>query len=240
MSSIPEKSKANFSDLLAELAGEATAKTRALQTEESDRQARDAALHGALNKLFKFFNQFTNHLNKIQPAIPRVYGASIQIVYDQLVWLDGFTDYRKQSMADNALLDHVLLRIQLTNPAPLEIKRRWHQLDLLKSELNAAGLRAIDDLDIARSEKTKQEFFHIKLHPDFGLRLHFQGNYDTGEIELHCTNLEDFGALAYTLQTAEITTEFLDELGRYLMGRSAELPERLSRAHRVAAHAISR
>jgi hypothetical protein len=238
MSGTPEKSKADFSDLLAELAGEATAKSRALQNEEVERQARDAALHGALSKLFKFFNQFSNHLNQIKPTIPRVYGSPLQIVYDKLVWNEGFTDFRKQSFADNALLDHVTLRIQLHNATPVQIKRRWHQLDDLKNDLSILGLCSLDDLDIALSDKTKQEFFHLHLAPDFYVRLHFQGNYATGNIELLCTNLDDFGTFSCTLPSAAITTQLLDELGRYLMARHNDLPELLQHNRHPAQRAF--
>lgn len=240
MSGTPEKNKANFSDLLAELAGEATAKTRALQVDEAERQARDEALHGALNKLFKFFNQFSHHLNQIKPAIPRVYGVAIQTVYDQLVWLDSFTDYRKQSMQDNALFDHVLLRIQLGNPAAVEIKRRWHQLDNLKGELHAAGLRSIDDLDMMLRDRSKKEFFHIQLAPDFQTRIHFQGNYDSGNIAVSCINLEDFGAVNFTLKPEEVSTTFMDELGLFLMARSNELPDAFQRTRQVPLQTIPR
>ncbi len=218
MSGTPEKNKANFSDLLAELAGEATIKSRAQESVETERQARDAALHAALNKLFKFFNQFCNHLNQIKPAIPRVYGSSVQIVYDQLSWREGFTDYRKQSMADNALLDHVLLRIKLSRATPPEIKRRWYQLDTL--------LR----------DATRQEIFSVQLDSDLSVRLHFQGNYETGGIDLLCTNLEDFGSVAFNLTPEQITTPLLDELGRFLMGRSNVLPDALNRTRHIPQH----
>jgi hypothetical protein len=227
-------------DFLAELAGEATQKVQVIASEEEVRLAQAASLHSALNQLFKYLNQFFSHVNKIKPAIPRAYGSDIQFVYDALQWAGGSADYRKQSLADNALLDHVLLRIQMTNTTPIKLKRRWHQIGVLKKELHAFGLQPINELDALLQNLPQQEFFHVELKPEFQIRMHFQGNYDTGAVDLLCTNLEDFGVAAYTLKPEEVTPMLLDELGRFLIGRNAEPPKLLSRSHQISQQTVTR
>lgn len=238
--SSPEKTNFGGSDFLAELAGEATQKVKAIASEEETRKIRSSALHAALNRIFKYLDQFSNHVNNIQPAIPRAYGLDIQLVYGALQWAEGFTDYRKQSLADNAFLDHVLLRIRLTNTAPVTFKRRWHQIGTLKKELHATGLLALNELDTLLGDHPQQEFFHVELKPDFQIRMHFQGNFKTGAIDLHCTNLEDFGTSSFTLAPEEVSPQLLDELGRFLIGRKHEIPELLSRNRHIAQPPVSR
>lgn len=239
-SSSSEKINFGESDLLAELAGEATQKIKAVESEEAAHQARSASLHAALQRIFKYLNQFTSHVNKIQPSIPRAYGLNIQLVYDALQWTDGFTDYRKQSFADNAFLDHVLLRIGLINTAPIMLKRRWHQIGILKKELHVTGLRPISDIDTIVRDNPQKEFLHVELKPDFQISMHFQGNYDTGAIDLLCTNIEDFGISSFTLTPEEVSPQFLDELGRFLIGRKNDIPELLNRNRRIAQPPVSR
>ena len=219
-----EKNSSVESDFLTELAGEATQKIRAVESVEATRQARLTAVHTALQQIAKYLTQFSVHLNKIQPAIPRAYGLDIQMAYDALQWSEGFVDFRKQNLSEHALLDHVALRIRLTNTAPITLKRRWHQLASLKKELDLIGLRAITDLDTLLRDYPQQEFFNIAVEPDFQIRMQFHGNYDAGVIDLCCNNFVDFGASSFALEPEEFTRQLLDELGRFLIGRKSDLP----------------
>ncbi len=229
-----EKNNSGESDFLTELAGEATQKIRAVESEEATRQTRLTAVHTALQQIAKYLTQFSSHLNKIQPAIPRTYGLDIQLAYDALQWSEGFVDFRKQSLSENALLDHVTLRIRLTNTAPITLKRRWHQLTNLKKELDLIGLRPVTDLDTLLRDFPQQEFFIIAVEPDFQIRMQFQANYDAGVIDLRCNNFVDFGTNSFTLEPEAFTSQLLDELGRFLIGRKTELPEVLDKTrHRL-------
>lgn len=215
------------SDLLAELAGEATQKSKARQSDEEMQRAQSEELNDALNRIFKYFNLFTNHVNTLHPGIARAYGWSTQTEFKDLKWVEGFADFRKQSLADNAYLGEVLLRIRLSSPSPVQIKRWWHQIGTLKQELHAHGLRTPLDLDDMLREQPQQEMFQLELEPDFQISIRFYGNYTSGQIDIRCHNLEDFGNSMFNLDPKSITPPFLDELGRFLLGRNAELPETL-------------
>jgi hypothetical protein len=226
--SASEKKSIGESDLLAELAGEATQKVKAIKSEELDRQVRSQNLHDALNKIFQFFNQFSSHVSKIKPNLPRPYSLDPQAVYTDLQWSEASVDYRKQSLSDSAFIDHVSFRVRLTAPGPVSVKRRWHEVRNLKKELNTFGLSALEDLESLVRGKPEQEFFQAELAPDFLMRIQFQGNYDTGQIDLLCNNFDSFGTHAFMLEPENVTQQLLDEIGRFLLGRKDSLPTLLS------------
>jgi hypothetical protein len=228
------------SDLLAELAGEATQKIKALQTAEQDHQARSASLSTALGNIFQFLNPFSTHLNRIKPVIARPYSVDPRTTYNDLKWGDAYTDYRKQSLSENAFFDHISFRVRLTALNPISVKRRWNELDTLKKELDTFGLRTLHDLDEIVRNKSKQEFFTAELAPDFLMRIQFQGNYDTGKIDLLCNNFDGFGLASYMLNPDEVTPQLLDDTGRFLIGRAEHLPAQLSSTRYLPKQAIYR
>lgn len=218
------------SSLLAELAGEATSKLRALQTEAQDQQARTQRLHDALSKTFQFLNTFSGYVNNIAPTIPRTYSLDPQTAYTSLKWQNAITDYRKQDLSDSALMDHVSFHVRLAAAESVTVTRRWNQLDTLKKELHAFGLRALDDLDMLVRSKSQQEVFLARLAPDFLVKIKFQGNYAEGLIDIQCNNLDGFGAACFKLKPEAVTPELLDDFGCFLIGRTDTLPSHLTHA----------
>ncbi|NOT99359.1 MAG: hypothetical protein HOO97_09765 [Sideroxydans sp.] len=235
-----KKENSGGSDLLAELAGEATQKLKALQSEEHDRQTRSKHLHEALGKIFQFLNPFATHLNRIKPIIHRPYSIDPQTVYNELQWNEAYADYRKQSLSDTAFYDHVSFRVRLNAPAPVIVKRRWNEIESLKKELDAFGLRTLDDLDVVVRSQSKQEFFEARLAPDFLMRIQFQGNYDTGKIDLLCANFDGFGLASYMLDPDTVNQQLLDDIGRFLIGRQESLPSLLSKTRYLPKQAVYR
>ena len=228
------------SDLLAELAGEATQKTKALQSAEQDHKVRSENLSVALAKIFQFLSPFSTHLNRIKPIISRTYNVDPLASYCNLQWGDAGADYRKQGLADTAYFDHVSFRVRLSASNPVIVKRRWNEVENLKNNLNAFGLRTLDDLDDVVRSKPNQEFFEVPLAPDFLMRIQFQGNYDTGKIDLLCNNFDGFGLASYTLEPETVNQQLLDDIGRFLLGRIDCLPTLLSSSRYLPKLAVYR
>lgn len=237
---LPKQDSFSGSDLLAELAGEATQKLQALKTEELDRQAKSQSLHEALGRIFYFLSPFSTHLNRIKPVISRTYSVDPQAKYINLQWGDASADFRKQGLADTAYYDHISFRVRLSASNPVYIKRRWNEVESLKMDLNAFGLRTLDNLDEVVRSKPNQEFFEVALAADFLMRIQFQGNYDTGKIDLLCNNFDGFGLASYTLEPETVTQQLLDEIGRFLLGRADILPVLLSSTRYLPKQAIYR
>jgi hypothetical protein len=56
------------------------------------------------------------------------------------------------------------------------------------------------------------------------VQITFQGNYETGKIDVATRNLEDFGTATFKLEPANITPALLDDLGLFLMGGTSKPP----------------
>jgi hypothetical protein len=200
-------------------------------TLDQEKQAGDQQLHEALQMILAFIRPFALHVNQMAPAIGRMYRLDARTVYDKLKWQDAIVDSRKQSLSESAYLSYVAFSVSLLSPEPLMVIRPWNQFDALKKELHHLRLRTLDDLDeIHKSQK--QEWLQARLDPALPLQIVFKGNYDTGKIEVLAINLQYFGRSAFKLDPADITTELLDGLGLYLIGRCDTPPALLCAAER--------
>jgi hypothetical protein len=216
------------SDLLNELAETAANRAESLQTEEQRRQELSLSIHNALHGIYQYFSQLFEHLNAIKPVAPRACHVDSRTAYSSIEWIEAKADLRKQSLSDNAMVDHVSLRIRLTAPESVRITRRWNELEKLSSELEEFGLRPVEDLYSQARRQPQKEFVEIELAPDFVTRMQFQGDYDAGHIELLSNNFDGFGLAAFVLKPADVTHHLLDEIGRFLLGRTTGLPELLT------------
>lgn len=225
------QSNGSMSSFLSELAGEATQKLEAQRAQQQDRQMMTQSVNAALDRTFQFFNLLTKHLNALEPEIPRVYALDGKAHFSQLKWKRGMVEYRKQSLADNALLDHVFFQVRLTVPEPIMLTRRWDRFDETKKELDAFGLKTQEDMDDLWRSRPQKDTFQVYLEPEFSIAMHFQGNYGDGNIDLAFKNLKSFGAMKGKLKSELLQPGLFDEVGRFLMGRSLALPQELQLAH---------
>lgn len=220
-------SSSEMSDFLAELAGEATQKLEAKRTQQQDRQAMLHSVNAALERTFQFLNLFTKHLNALEADIPRIYALDGKTQFANLKWKSGLVEYRKQSLADNALLDHVFFQARLCAPEAVTVTRRWEQFDELRKDFEAFGLKPMEDMHELWRNRSQKVTFQVGLEPEFLVRMRFQGNYADGGVDLDCNNLDGFGTLKGKLNVDLLQTSLFDEIGRFLLGRSNALPQDL-------------
>lgn len=221
------QSNSEMSSFLAELAGEATQKLEAKRAQQQDRQAMTQSVNAALERTFHFFNLFTKHLNAIEPDVPRVYALDGKTRFSRLKWKSGMVEYRKQSLADNALLDYVFFQVRLTTPEPVAVTRRWELFDEVRKDLEAFGLKPIEDMHEMWRNRTQKVTFQVGLEPEFLVRMHFRGNYADGIIDLVCNNIDGFGEMKARLKPELLQAGLFDGIGRFLVGRSNSLPQEL-------------
>lgn len=222
------QSSNEMSGFLAELAGEATQKLEALRAQQQDRQAVVQSVNAALDRTFQFFNLFTRHLNALEPDIPRVYALDGKTQFSGLKWKSGLVEYRKQSLADDALLDHVYFHVRLAAPEPVAVVRRWEQFDEIRKDLQACGLKSVEDMHEMWRNRPQKVTFQIALEPEFLLRMRFRGDYANGSVDLECNNLDGFGGMKGKVAPELLRGGIFDELGRFLLGRSRDLPRELA------------
>ncbi|MBI3479630.1 MAG: serine/threonine protein kinase [Nitrosomonadales bacterium] len=214
------------SSLLARLAREAKEKIDSRQSTLQNSQDKARRVDDALNRIMQFLHPFIQHVNDVEPTINRTYRFDAHTVYANLKWRDATIDHRKLSVSDAAMMDYVAFSYKLCAPESVPLKRPWGPLETLKKELQHLRLRVIDEMDTV-NKKPKQEWLEARLAPDFPVQIRFQGNYNESIIEVMCRNIEAFGVTAFKLNPDEVTTEFLDEFGLFLLGRSDSLPPQL-------------
>lgn len=220
----PSSAGLGESGLLAGLAREAGEVQSSRQSSFQEGQARARKVDNALNKIFLFFSSFIKHVNKVGPPVNRTYRFDARTIFANLRWQEAVIDYRKQNLSDAAYTDYVTLNITLCASEPVLLKRPWGPLETLKKELHHLRLRVIDDAGMSE-KKSKKEWLEAQLAPDFPLQITFHGNYAENNIDVMCRNLESFDVVAYKLESDDVTSAFLDDLGLLLLGRSDKLPE---------------
>jgi hypothetical protein len=211
--------------LLAELALEAGAR--------GDHRAQHAAdeqrLHAALDRVFRFFDVFCRHVNTLAPAIGRTYRLDSHSAYADLRWQEALVKSRRNSLSEAALLDFVAFRVRLAAPAPVTVTVGWNQLEAFKKDMHLLDLRTAEGMDLDGVVEDGELVMHLAA--DFPVQITFGANYDSGRVDVLSRNLEGFGIAAFTCNPDDVTQEFLDDLGRFLLARSNSLPAALHRAH---------
>lgn len=212
--------------LLAEL--EIAAKEKA-----GDRDARQAAnsqaLHEALDRARRYLDAFCRHVNVLAPSISRTYRFNDRCIFENLQWRDANVKSRRVGLAEYALLDFIAFRVRLAAPAPISVTVPWNKLDDLKKEMHVVDLRTAEGMDLDGIVDKDQRI--VRLAPDFPVQITLAANYESGRVDILSRNLERFGISAFVCAPEDVTQDFLDELGRYLLSRSDSLPAKLQRAH---------
>ena len=222
------QSNNEISGFLAELASEATKKLEAERAVQEDRETIKQNVNAALLRTFQFFNLFTKHLNALESDVPRTYALDAKTQFSQLKWKSGMVEFRKQSFADNALMEYVYFQVKVLSPEPVVVIRRWEQYDEIKKDLDAYGLKAADDMYELWRNRSQKATFQVNLDPELIIWMRFKGNYAGGSIDIESNNLDGFGAANGKLKPELLQSNILDGIGRFLLGRSSSLPEELA------------
>lgn len=211
------------STFLDSLAQEAQATLSSKKSRDITKLEQDSHLHEALVRVSKFLVPFAKHVNNLEPTINRIYSLGAKSEFTNLKWSKALVDSRKLSLSENAHLAFVTFRLKLHSTEPVVIKRPANQFEALKKELQNLRLRTLEDLDVIQ-KSPKQEWLEVQLESMVPVQITFKGNYDLGKVKVLTRNLADFGLSSFTLDPDEVTPALMDDLGRYLIGRSDKLP----------------
>jgi hypothetical protein len=222
----PPAAPASAGGLLAELEREAKEKVgdRAVKL-----AANSQALHGALDRAYRYLDAFCRHVNALVPAVDRVYRFDNRCVFAGLRWQDANVKSRKNGLSEFALLDFVAFRVRLAAPNPVSVSVAWNRLDAFKKEMHVLDLRTAEGMDLDGVLEKDERI--IRLAADFPVQITFGANYESGRIDILSRNLERFGIAAFVCNPEDVTQDFMDDLGRFLLARSNSLPTALQRAH---------
>lgn len=208
------------SSLLGQLRQQAEVRQRELHAEMADRSASNTALDQALKYLFFYLHDLVQQINIVKPTIARAYSAADDVVIADLVWQEGFADYRTQSQAAGAMVELVTLSYQLASPKRFFLERSGPAIEPLRLALFDYGLQfSCKEFKNKRAVVVRAEF---EVSGQFGVSARWKADFANGVIILEARNLERLGSSVLKIRPAAMDQTLLDEFGRLVL----DLPNR--------------
>lgn len=208
--------------LLNELAASAAQEAEHVRSEELRRKLAAARIGRALRLLSDYFDQLTQHLNLLKPALAIDYAFDRQHRFSGIHWQDSTTRSESDNSSERSLPIKLALRIRLT-ATPLSMlvgdnamRRIENELYLTNLAWHDAGIVDLPGQGIGH---------HIEVEGSIPVQLVFSADIDQGRIILRCRNLLGLGLSAYAVDPAAIDAAVMDQLGNCLLGRSKRLPD---------------
>ena len=204
------------SSLLGQLRQQAAVRQGELHIERVERTAINNALDQALKYLFFYLHDLIQQLNIVKPAIPRDYTAAEDVVFRDLVWQEGFADYRTQSQAAGAMVELVTLSLQLASPKGFTIDRDGAAVERLRTALFDYGLQF--SCKEFRNERSFVERAEYYIAGQISVSARWKADFANGTLTLESRNLERFGSVVHAMIRPEsVDQALLDEFGRLLL-----------------------
>ena len=204
------------SSLLGQLRHQAAVRQGELHTELAERTASNNALDQALRYMFFYLHDLVQQLNIVKPAIPRDYTAAGDAVFKDLVWQEGFADYRTQSQAAGAMVELVTLSYQLASPLAFTVKRDGPAVERLRAALFDYGLQF--SCKEYKNERSYVERAEFEIGGQISVSARWKADFANGTLTLESRNLERFGSVVHAMIRPEsVDQALLDEFGRLLL-----------------------
>ncbi|MBP5997728.1 MAG: hypothetical protein KA535_07245 [Azonexus sp.] len=204
------------SSLLGQLRRQAAVRQRELHTELAERSASNNALEQTLKYMFFYLHDLVQQLNIVKPAIPRDYTAAGDVVFKDLVWQEGFADYRTQSQAAGAMVELVTLSYQLASPLTFTIERDGPAVERLRTALFDYGLQfSCKEFKNERSYVERAEF---QVSGQVAVSARWKADFANGKLILESRNLERLGSTSQAIRPDAVDQALLDEFGRLVLG----------------------
>ncbi len=205
------------SSLLGQLRQQAAIRQGELHSEQVERTAINNALDQALKYLFFYLHDLVQQLNIVKPVIPRHYTAAADAVFHNMVWQEGFADYRTQSQAAGAMVELVTLSFQLVSPQGFTIEREGSAVERLRGALFDYGLQfSCKEFRNERSFVERAEFY---IGGQISVSARWKANFADGTLTLETRNLERLGSDVHArIRPDAVDQALLDEFGRLVLG----------------------
>ncbi len=201
------------------------------QREESQAQAKRTEMHAAidqgLKRSFSYLHDLSEQLNILKPTIARDYQILENFSLSNLVWHEGFSDYRSQSQSAKAMIEQVSLSYQLKGDKPLIMMRDGLNIERTRNMLFDFGLSfSCEEFKNERRVVDKAEF---TIRNELNISARWLADYDRGEVVLETRNLDRLGTVRFNVPPERITQSLLDAFGHMLLGQPNNFRELLRR-----------
>ena len=224
---VPEKREGS-SSLLDQLRQQAELRQREIHSAMAERTSTNEAIDQALKHLFFYLHELVQQLNIVKPAIPRDYPLIERAVLKNLIWQEGFADYRTQSQSAGALVELVTFSYHLKGGSPLHIERDGPSVERFRATLFDFGLPFT--CKEYKNERSYVERADFEIRSDVSVSARWRADFAKGVIVVETRNLERLGSALYTVHPQFIDQALLDDFGLLVLGkpnRFRELAKRL-------------
>lgn len=205
------------SGLLDQLRQRAEVRQREIHTALAERTSINEAVDQALKHLFFYLHEFVQQLNIIKPEIPRIYPLIEQFELKELVWQEGFADYRTQTQSSGALVELVSFSYHLTNPIALHVERDGPAVERFRGMIFNFGLPFT--CKEFKNERRYVERAEFEIRSEISVSARWRADFTKGAITLETRNLERLGNAIYTILPQAVDQALLDDFGRLVLAQ---------------------
>jgi len=211
------------SNLLGQLRQQAESRRQELHSALADRTSANEQIDQALKHLFFFLHDFVQQLNIVKPAIPRDFVLLEKYAINQLVWLEGFADYRTQSQSAGALVELVTFTCRLSGNGVPIIEKEDAAIERFRHILFDYGLPfTCKEFKNERSYVERAEF---EIGGEVSVSARWRADFTRGVLILETRNVERLGSALFTIHPQFVDYALLDDFGRLLLGQANHFRE---------------
>ncbi len=209
------------SGLLAQLAQQASSIQAQHDTVARGRRASQSAaeelLPRRMRETYNYLHELVGQLNIIRPAVARNYQLLGLGVFKDLNWMAGDSDFRTRGADGPEHINRINVTFTLVGPEALRADREGQAVEPLRNLLQEHGLEF--DEDQSRNDRHRLERSSFVVTPEIRVRLLLRASYEDTRVILTTRNLDRFGITEYLLEGKDLGAEFLDELGKLILGQ---------------------
>lgn len=215
---LPSATKPEASNnLLDQLRQQAELRQREIHSALTERTSTNEAIDQALKHLFFYLHELVQQLNILKPDIPRDYPLIEQTVLNQLVWQEGFADYRTQSQSAGALVELVTFSYHLKGNGSLHVERDGPSVERFRTTLFDFGLPFT--CKEFKNDRRYVERAEFEIRSEVSVSARWRADFAKGVIVLETRNLERLGSALYTLRPQAIDQALLEDFGRLVISQ---------------------
>lgn len=205
--------------LLSGLRQQADQHRRQEKVLSTERTASNHLIDRALKFIFFYLHDLVQQLNTLKPEIPRTYLLADNLQLANLVWQEGFTDYRTQSQSAGAMMELVTFSYQLAANKPLVVERDGPVVERFRSTLFDYGLKY--SCKEFKSERLYVERAEFQISSQLSVSIRWRADFERGVLVFETRNFERLGVSLFNVKPGAVDLALLEELGKLVLGQNS-------------------
>jgi hypothetical protein len=220
------------SNLLASLRQQAEAKLRDSRGDQARQQSYASRADVALRRVFHYCNDLVQQLNVLCPPVQHQYLlAGTELIRD-LMWQNGFADYRTQVKSAGALLESVSLSFHALARRVLEVERENEVAERFRRALYDANL-VFTQQEVRNERGNYVEKVHFSVPVDVRAAVLWQPDEASQGLKLEIRHVQRFGVREFMVPVEFFDSACLDAFTCFLLGEPNQFLRRVQEQGRA-------